>query len=159
MNGRNDVTDASRMLVELLEVVQKLTREIHPDRLHAQNITLDSAFDKELGLDSLARVELLARLEQHFHITLPESTFASAESARDLLRAIEAVTGHEKKAPVTPAPIIEPDETGATPNSAQTLVEVLQWHVENHPDRTHIHLLTDEEKHPTLLLPVQTGCP
>ena len=138
------------MAVDLLEVVRGLTKEIHPHRLHAHSITLDSAFDRELGLDSLARVELLARLEQHFNITLPESTFASAESARDLLRAIQAVAGHEKRTPVAPVPVVEQGETGTTPDSALTLVEVLRWHLENHPDRTHIHLLTDEEKHPSL---------
>jgi acyl carrier protein len=138
------------MVDDLLEVVRKLTSEIHPNRLPNQSITLDSAFDRELGLDSLARVELLARLEQHFSITLPESTFASAESARDLLRAMRNISGHERKAPAAPTPRIEQRETESNPSSALTLVEVLRWHVENHPDRTHIHLLTDEEKYPTL---------
>ena len=138
------------MVGEVLEVVRELTSEIHPDRLPSQNITLDSAFDKELGLDSLARVELLARLEQRFDITLPESTFASAESARDLLRAMRHVAGHERKTPAAPARVIEPDETDSIPGEALTLVDVLRWHVEMHPERTHIHLLTEEENYPTL---------
>ena len=138
------MVDNSGIAGTLLELVRELTIEIHPHRSASLPITLDSALGKELGLDSLARVELLSRLEQHFNIVLPENTFANAESPRDLLRAMQAVSGHDKKAPVAQHPVIEPGEAEAAPSSAQTLVEVLQWHVENHPDRTHIHLLTEE---------------
>ena len=150
VNRVNSATDISKTAADLLQLVQGLAIEIHPDRSHARSITLDSAFDSELGLDSLARVELLARLEQHFNITLPESTFASAESARDLFRAIQTASGHEHRTPVTALPAIKPAETGTTPDTALTLVDVLRWHLDNHPDRTHIHLLTDENAHPAL---------
>jgi len=150
VSSDNSVTDASEMTAELLKVVQELTLEIHPHRIHAQRINLDSAFDRELGFDSLARVELLARLELRFSITLPESTFASAESPRDLLRALQKVTCHERKPLVAPASAIEPVEIEVNPDSAQTLVEVMRWHVENHPGRKHIHLLTEDEQHPDI---------
>lgn len=150
MSSDKGMTDTAEMAVELLTVVQALTLEIHPHRSHAQRITLDSAFDRELGLDSLARVELLARLEQRFSITLPESAFAGAESARDLLRAMRLVTRHESKVPVLPVSAIEPVEVESNPHTALTLVDVMRWHVENHPDRIHIHMLAEDEQHPDI---------
>ncbi len=150
MGNDIDITDSSEMVDDMLEIVRELTMEIHPHRSHTQQIDLDSAFDKDLGLDSLARVELLARLEQHFAITLPDSTFTEAESVQDLLRALQTDSGQVKETALAPKQVIEQVETETNPSSALTLVEVLQWHVENHPDRTHIHLLTDEENHLTV---------
>lgn len=151
MNSNNSVVQSAKRAAAVLEVVRELTVEIHPHRLRTQEITLDSAFDRELGLDSLARVELLSRLEQRFNIALPENTFVSAESPRDLLRAIEIASGHERKGIPEPLPAIAPGEAGAAPDSALTLVEVLRWHVENHPERLHIHLPGEEgDKPPSL---------
>ena len=61
----------------LLEVVAAVAKEARP---HVEpHATLDSSLEKELGLDSLARVELVLRLEKEFgaspvsytHLTLP----------------------------------------------------------------------------------------
>jgi hypothetical protein len=41
----------------LLQVIGDLLTEIHPHHPHVERITLDSSFEKELGLDSLSRVE------------------------------------------------------------------------------------------------------
>ncbi len=50
------------------------------------SFNLDNSLEKDLGLDSLARVELLARIERHFGLVLPERIFTEAETPRDLLR-------------------------------------------------------------------------
>ena len=57
----------------LLKVLQGLVEELHPGR-PLSNISLDSSLDKDLGLDSLGRVELMHRIERRFDMT-PARTF------------------------------------------------------------------------------------
>ena len=66
-----------------LAQVRELTLELHPGRQNAARISMDSALDRDLGLDSLARAELLLRLERRFGAGLPEQVLAAAETPRD----------------------------------------------------------------------------
>jgi acyl carrier protein len=75
----------------VLAVVATVAREARP-HVEAQ-VTLDSALERELGLDSLARVELVLRLEREFAASLPEQALASSETPRDLLRFVLASAG------------------------------------------------------------------
>ena len=69
----------------LLAVVAEVAREARPNL--APHATLDSSLEKELGLDSLARVELVLRLEKEFGVALPDalldSVFGSMVSHRE----------------------------------------------------------------------------
>ena len=120
----------------LLAIIDGLAAESRPGfELRA---TLDSSLERDLGLDSLARVELISRIEDGFSVLLPEDTLSRAETARDLLNALRAagaaahVTGeaHAVQAP--------PGRVEGLPSAAMTLVEALEWHVEAHPDRQHV---------------------
>jgi 1-acyl-sn-glycerol-3-phosphate acyltransferase len=132
----------------LLEVVRQLTAELQPGRKHLLSVTLDRSLDRDLGLDSLARVELLIRIERTFEIMLSEQVLASAETPRDLLRAVLSASS-PRRPRITPDLVKPPALEGAdaAAHSAQTLVEVLDWHVLSHPDRPHI-LLCGEADHP-----------
>jgi 1-acyl-sn-glycerol-3-phosphate acyltransferase len=122
---------------EVLGLVQALARELHPGRGSLGGTTLDSSLERDFGLDSLARAELLARLERRFGVHLPESVLTSAETPRDLLKALLAgssgsaafalETFAEPAAPAEPAPA-----------RTRTLLEVLDWHVQRHPERRHV---------------------
>jgi acyl carrier protein len=128
--------------VPLLQVVRSLLEEIQAGSA-PQIINLDSSLEKDLGLDSLARVELLARIERHFGLALPERVFAEAETPRDLLRELAKASTH--KAPIKPVIISPPESTSEIilPVQAQTLVDVLDWHVQAHSQRPHIQFHTD----------------
>ena len=66
----------------MLAVVTAVARETRPNvRTY---VGLDSSLERELGLDSLARVELVLRLEREFSVSLPEQALASSETPRDL---------------------------------------------------------------------------
>ena len=123
----------------LLQLIRQLMEELHPDIRLSQPVTLDSSLDRELGLDSLARVELLARLEQKFNLSLPEHVLATAESPRDLLRYIGTSEKATAAPQVTPAVLPETsDDSDLAPHGARTLVAVLDRHVQSHPERIHL---------------------
>ena len=126
----------------LLGLVRQLALELHPQRKRTIRLTLDSALDRDLGFDSLSRVELLRRIERAFAVSLPEQVLASAETPRDLLRAALSAhaTGRTRvpaKARMTVAP---PGEAEGAPQTAETLLEALDWHVLAHPQRPHVYL-------------------
>ncbi len=130
----------------VLAVVAGLVGEVHSTEPPAA-ITLDSSLDRDLGLDSLTRVELLARLEKTFGVSLPERVLAIAETPRDLLRSIQtAGSSTSSTAATAPPPTPGPSEDTsrlAPPEQAATLVEALRHHAERHPDRLHIRLFSD----------------
>ena len=128
----------------LLLLVQQLVAEVHPQRSPGETIGLDSRFEKDLGLDSLTRVELIARVERHFGLALPEHSFAEVETARDLLRAMQGAVSPRAKLTDSAIKSVSLGQAEAAPAEAQTLLEVLDWHVEHHPERPHIQLYQDE---------------
>ena len=121
---------------DVLEIVQGLARELQPQR-GARAVSLDSSLERDLGFDSLGRVELLARLEKGFGVRLPEDLLGAAETPRDLLAAL--AVAHPAAAPGEGFQSIEPLGGGeAAPDRTRTLLEVLDWHAGRHPGRRHI---------------------
>jgi 1-acyl-sn-glycerol-3-phosphate acyltransferase len=124
----------------VLELVRGLTTEVHP---HASRlaVTLDSPFD-DLGIGSLELAELLMRVQDTFGISLPAYVLSSAETPRDLVRAVV-----HKGAPVVEnIGIVEPPDVtagGSAPVAASTLIDALDWHVGATPCRTHIRILDE----------------
>ena len=66
---RSDDARAVDAAGRLLETTRALLVEINPRRAGV-TVALDSLLDKDLGLDSLGRIELIARIEQAFDVTL-----------------------------------------------------------------------------------------
>ncbi|MDH3215429.1 MAG: AMP-binding protein [Candidatus Krumholzibacteria bacterium] len=128
----------------LLKVVHDLSAELHPSQAVTQSIPLDSSLDRDLGLDSLARVELLARLERAFDVTLEERAFMDAETTRDLLRAVDSAGVTTKTDGYAQVKRLALGDVQSTPHSAQTLIDVLRWHMQTHPDRPHIEFYQDK---------------
>lgn len=127
-------------------VTQELVVELHPRRRAARSITLDSSLSRELGLDSLARIELLARIEKRFGVALPERVLGDIETPRDLLRAILSARPATAPADLQGIRLVELEAADPAPRSAQTLIDVVNWHVQTHPDRPHIRFCTDENE-------------
>ena len=129
---------------DLLEEIDILVKEVRPSHKRQEPITLDSSFDKKLGLDSLARIELISRVERRFKLALPERTFTEAETARDLLRVLVGVSRNIGDTSISNIRSGKLGKASAAPIEAQTLIDVLNWHVLNHPDRPHIQIFQDE---------------
>src|SRR5437868_13726817 len=130
----------------LLGVVAQVAREARPNV--EAHVTLDSSLERDLGLDSLARVELVLRVEREFAARLPEQALASSETPRDLLRFVLARAGQAKStADRTVASSVQ-SERVRRPEQAKTVVEALQYHVERQPERLTVHLYDERAEHP-----------
>ncbi len=141
---KNTGNNADQWAASMLQLVQTLVKEINPKQIApSRSVTLDDRLDKDLGIDSLARVELLGRIERRFNVTLPESVFASAETPRDLLRTMLGATGRQKSSNEVKLGELISGEAKVVPEGAQTLIEVLNWHVSKQPDRVHIQLYSE----------------
>src|SRR3989304_2644055 len=76
---------------EILTIVGRLVAELGGFPFRGA-VALDDSLDRDLGLGSLERVELLLRLEQAFGVRLPDAVMADAERPRDLAAAIPAAS-------------------------------------------------------------------
>ena len=122
----------------VLRIVREVLTELHPGRKDLDPVTLDSALEEDLGLDSLARVELLMRLERAFGVRPPEQLLSTAEAPRDLLLALLAARGPPQAQVQQARRLTVPERVSQAPHAAATLQEVLDWHVRAHPQREHI---------------------
>jgi acyl carrier protein len=128
---------------DLIMVVTALVRELHPQRSRFIDVGPSSRIERDLGIDSLGRTELIMRIERAFRVRLPAQTIGEAETVQDLVAALEqARPARERFA-------LEPRQAPALPSvpaasQARTLVEVLEWHAARHPDRLHLTVLQDE---------------
>ena len=127
----------------LIAVVSELVQELHQQSRRPIEVSLSSQLERDLGIDSLGRIELSLRIERALQARLPIQVLGAAETVGDILNALNRVrTEHEAAAIVLPkAPQLP---FVAAPTGAQTLVEVLDWHLAQHPDRLHVTVLQDE---------------
>ncbi len=67
----------------ILEIVKKKVEPAYRDK-----VTLEATFEKDLGLDSLERIELITDLDEHFNLHTPDaitSTFTNSRKVADYL--------------------------------------------------------------------------
>ncbi len=138
-----DAPEQQRHGGELIAVVAELVRELHPQRMRFIDIEPSSRIERDLGIDSLGRTELILRIERAFRVRLPAQTIGEAETIGDLLRALDQA-GPARGRAALEAPPIPPLPTVPPASEAQTLIEVLEWHEARHPDRLHLSVLQDE---------------
>ena len=95
MKDRDGSTPASRGEgdgeLQILADVRSLLDQLQLDGAHA--LSLDSDLSNDLGVDSLALVELCDLLERSFDVTLPDEVFLSAATPRQWLASIQRARG------------------------------------------------------------------
>jgi 1-acyl-sn-glycerol-3-phosphate acyltransferase len=139
--------DEDSVVRGVLAIVRQLTAELHPGRPGVEKLDADASIERDFGLDSLARVELAARIEHSFSVALTDSALAESETARELARALVGVRGVKAFELGVPALAAVERVAAPAPESAETLLDALEWHAAEQPDRTHI-LLADRESDP-----------
>ncbi len=142
--------DLSVARERVLLVVRRLLEELGS---HGALPALDanSHLDRELGLGSLERVELLARLETEFGVRLPDRTASEANTPEDLTRAIVNCpddSSTEEVPSALHASVTTQKLRRATEDAgvfaAQTLLDVLRYRAQHDADRAHL-LITEDD--------------
>ncbi|MCP4205091.1 MAG: AMP-binding protein [bacterium] len=133
----------------MLQVVVQVADELHPGS-RRRRVTLDSSLERDLAIDSLGRVELVGQIERAFDLALSERVMATAETPRDLLRAAVAAvaTGRPSSAAARSVDTVTAvlGDAEPAPERAETLVEVLGWHANRHPERSHVAFLAERDQ-------------
>lgn len=145
----------------MLDVVRTLLEELGSQGA-VPILSGSSQLDRDLGLGSLERVELLARLELSFRVQLADSVAAEACTPDDLARALISAPaykhrGEETEVSALRASVIVEKRREETKQSgvfeAQTLIEVLRLRAVHDAERAHLLISEDvngEERGATL---------
>ncbi len=127
---------------QILGVIRELLSELGSERA-AASLSMNSRLDRELGLGSLERVELLVRLEARFKTRLPEEAAQEAETPADWARVIFGGAGPAERR--DRYRIVQPSrDAPEAPAAARSWPEALRHHAQIEPDRVQIHLLEED---------------
>lgn len=133
----------------VLDLVREVVSELHPGHPGLDGLTLDSELDRDLGLDSLGRVELLTRVERVFSVSLSEQVVSRVQTPADLVLALRGAARGQTAIGGGATALAAPSTT-PWPHHVRSLVEVLEFHAAAHPERPHVHLLGEGEERQTL---------
>ena len=136
----------------VLDVLRGLLEELGSHGAVAE-LSIHSNLDRDLGLGSLERVELLTRLENAFEVRLPDTLAAEANTPEELIAAIVAAPG----TPVSDEEISGLRASGAARaaareaadsivEKAETLVEAIRYRGVHDAQRTHLLITEDDER-------------
>jgi len=149
-DNKNNPLKQTEVADLILQIVSQLAIEMRHGKLPMRSVSMDSLLDRDLELDSLSRVELLQRIERKFQVRLPEKLLATAETPGDLLRGVmnapDIPLGRQAISKISKTEMAQIEAIEASPEHAQTLIDVLQWHVKKPPQRPHIYLYGDEDE-------------
>src|SRR5215475_4271903 len=134
----------------VLDVLRGLLEELGSHGAVAE-LTIQSNLDRDLGLGSLERVELLTRLEHAFEIRLPDTLAAEASTPKELIAAIvaaptmqiaieEEFSGLRATAAAKEA---AREAAESIVEKAETLVEAIRYRGVHDAARTHLIISED----------------
>lgn len=150
--------DLSSIEQRLREVVAALLAELGNERASAA-VQEGSHLDRDLGLGSLERVELLVRLNAAFHIRLADRILADADTIGDLRAAVAGALSGETASPA--GDDVGQDRAFRFPTtelhraarsheapgvrSAETWQEVLRYRASRDAQRVHIQVRNEDD--------------
>ena len=136
----------------VLDVVRGLLEELGSHGA-VGTLTATSNLDRDLGLGSLERVELLTRLETAFDVRLPD-TLAAVNTPEELIQAIlktpGTVVGNDGELSGLRAAVTtertQAERAGSIVQKAETLVEVIRSRGVHDANRAHLIITEDDEQ-------------
>jgi acyl carrier protein len=127
---------------EVTALVAELVRELHGGQAGTAAVQPSSRIERDLGIDSLGRTELMLRIERRFAVQLPLSVMGQIDTVADLMEAINRA-GHAP-VPAAAVPVAAALPRVQAPVEVQTLTDALDWHAAQHPGRMHVTVLQDD---------------
>ncbi len=137
----------------VLEVLRGLLEELGSQGAIPQ-LSITSNLDRDLGLGSLERVELLTRLESAFDLRLPDTLSAEASTPEELIQAILTAPGttvsEEEETSALRASaavqVLQREAEDSIVEKAETLVDVIRYRGIQDADRAHLLITEDDEQ-------------
>src|ERR1700674_4122109 len=144
--------DRSATQERVLEIVREVLQELGSIGALPM-LRPGSHLDRELGLGSLERVELLSRLETEFGVRLPDRAASEANTLEDLARAIldapQADSSQEQASSAlrvsSAAQTLHREAAQTGVFAAQTLIDVLRYRAAHDAERAHLLISEDAE--------------
>jgi fatty-acyl-CoA synthase len=138
--------DAADLREQVVEVIRLLLAELGSHRA-LRGVQGSANLDRDLGLGSLERVELMTRLEASFGIRLPDQVVAEADTVDDVVAAIRAHARNTPAEPFERAALTAP-QSGARTHAtsvegAQTFQEILRHRARVQAGQTHLYVRED----------------
>jgi fatty-acyl-CoA synthase len=153
---------AASIEAQVLATVRQLLHELAGARGLEELAARGAAahLERELGLGSLERVELMVRLGNVTSTRLPDRVMAEAETVQDLVDALLRETPSANSAPAgaraADVSLLRPARTSANARleeqiaSAESLTEILRLRGVAEPAREHIHLYGEDDRLQTI---------
>jgi 1-acyl-sn-glycerol-3-phosphate acyltransferase len=145
--------DLPGLRARVMEVLRGLLEELGS---HGALETLSSTsnLDRDLGLGSLERVELLTRLEAAFAVRLPDTLASEANTPEELILAIQKAPGgmtreEEETSGFRAALAVQQMREEASESiaeRAETLLEVIRYRGVHDAERAHLIISEDTEQ-------------
>lgn len=144
--------DGSATRERVLDVLRSLLSELGSEGA-LPILGPSSHLDRELGLGSLERVELLARLETEFGVRLPDRVAAEVNTPEELTAAVLAAPGTSAAIDEFPS-ALRSSATAQTLHraaadegvfAAHTLIDVLRYRAQHDAERAHLHITEESE--------------
>jgi fatty-acyl-CoA synthase len=135
----------------VLGVVRALLEELGSLGAVAE-LSASSNLDRDLGLGSLERVELLTRLEAAFDLRLPDTLAAEANTPEDLIQAILKAPGMPVGEDVEFAAALGRAQTAGVEVAdsivarAETLIEAIRYRGTHNAELAHLLITEDDEQ-------------
>ena len=142
-------TERAHIESRVLRLIRELLSELGSERA-LRSLSLQASLERDLGIGSLERLELLQRLEKEFSLRLTDRVMTEADSPIELINAIlqRDFTPAENFSPALSSSLNEPLSAGFDLGSISTLNEAFQRYALLEPRRPQIHLLqADDEAH------------
>ena len=144
--------DHTAVRERVLEIVRGLLEELGSQGALPM-LSPASHLDRDLGLGSLERVELLARLESAFGVRLPDRAAAEANTPENLTQAILDAPVADARAEDLPSALrasataqtLYRDAEQAGVFAAETLIDVLRYRAAHDAGRVHLLITEDTE--------------
>ncbi|HVS87669.1 MAG TPA: AMP-binding protein [Candidatus Acidoferrum sp.] len=144
--------DHTAVRERVLEIVRGLLEELGSQGALPM-LCPASHLDRDLGLGSLERVELLARLESAFGVRLPDRAAAEANTPEILTQAILDAPVADARAEDLPSALrasataqtLHRDAEQAGVFAAETLIDVLRYRAAHDAERAHLLITEDTE--------------
>lgn len=135
-----EMPNLDKIKSQLFLVVSEFLKQSHKIRA-IDSIRESASIDRDLGIDSLGRVELFQRIEKTFNVYLPDNLIIQAVTLKDIITALStrnpSITRYKPKEtlPLTAADI--------DLSKFNSLTEIIYYFAENLPNRPHVYFQDD----------------